>query len=167
MVRVKMLSHPRWWQTGLLAALLVLTVGCAEVRLISDYDQVTDEQVNALQRMAEQLFTSLERNAEFPDCSHASHEDFYEAAAVELNLLIARNEIRPRNRVTQDQLAALKDSVNTLEERHLLVDQVEPGEEHECISVEEVALLRSGFDVSFRAILKLELAKKRGEEEGS
>lgn len=139
-------------------AILTLS-GCAEIRLISEYDAYTDQNVTKVQRSLEKLFTKLERNPSFPDCSHAEQEDDYADISVELNLLIARNDLRPKNRITQDQLRLLKESLGDLEALHKDSDEAE-----RCMSVDEIQLLRSAFASSFGAILRLELAKKRNLE---
>ena len=144
---------------SVLLVVLVVLVGCTQVQWISDYDAYTDEEVGKLQRKTEELWTALERRPTRPDCAYASHLDFYEKATVDLNVLIARNAIRPLNTITSNQLELLKSSLETLEELHTLADT-----EERCLSAEETALLRTGFDTAFSAILKLELAKKRGEE---
>ena len=162
MTNAAMLHRSRPWRAGLLAVVLILVAGCAEIRLISDYDQYTDEQTGVLQRKVEELFTGLERGAQLPDCKHSNHQGFYTEATIELNLLLVRNEIRPKNGITLRQLQTLKDSLSTLEELHQLADQ-----EDRCLGAEELVALRTGFGTSFSAILKLELAKKRGEDGSS
>lgn len=138
---------------------IIMLSGCAEIRLISEYDAYTDQNVTKIQRTLETLFTTLERSPTYPDCSHAEQEEDYAEIAVELNLLIARNELRPKNRITQDQLNLLKESLGELEKLHK-----ESDESGKCMSTEEIQLLRSAFASSFGAILRLELAKKRNLE---
>ena len=138
----------------LIALLLGLAHGCAEVRLISDYDEVTDRSVTALQRDLETLLTTLERNPQPPACLHVTHADTYAAMEVDLNLLLARNAGRPDNSLTERQLVMLRDSIDTLEELHRSSGDA-------CLSNFSIAPLRSAFNSSFTAILKLEFAKKR------
>lgn len=141
---------------SILASLLALGA-CTEIRLISDYDETTDQQVTKLQREVETLFTSLERNPTQPACGHASHDAFYAQATTDINLLIARNGIREKNHITNQQLALLKNSLQDLEALHELKGTTS------CLGQNEIIALRSGFGSSFNAILKLELAKKRGD----
>lgn len=137
----------------------LLVAGCTEVRLLSEYDQFTDEHVSQLQTDFERLFTSLERRPQLPDCGYHAHADFYAETTVTLNVLIARNEVRPDNDISERQLKNLKSSLGELEQLHELSD-----EENRCLLLEEVGILRSAFTSSIGAILRLELAKKRGDE---
>lgn len=145
---------------SLLVSLLAISA-CSEVQFISEYDQATDQQVSALQRDVEVFFTTMERNPTQPQCNHASHDAFYQQATVDINLLIARNEIRTKNDITNKQLAILKKSLEDLEELHKLAD-----EENRCLNEVDLMALRTGFGVSFRGILQLELSKRRPETPG-
>jgi len=147
----------------MLAVLLALTA-CAEISLISDYDAATDQQVTKLHRDVETFFTVLERNPTKPACTRASNDAFYAQATTDINLLIARNEIRTKNDITKKQLVVMKDSLELLEGLHEVADS-----EDRCLGLDsnEMQALRGAFSTSFGAILKLELAKKRGEAEGS
>lgn len=138
------------------ALVVALCAGCQPLQLVSDYDEFTDQTVTQLQRRAETLLTTLERT-DMPACSYAQHEDAYLAMAVDLNLLIARNKTRPRNDLTNKQLVLLKDSLAAMEELH----QSEGTEQ--CLSEQNIALLRAGLESGFTAIVTLEGAKKRGE----
>ncbi len=144
---------------GFIVVLAVLCASCTEVRLISEYDVYTDEHVTALQREFETLATSLERGASMPACAHQNYDSTYAQIQVELNLLLARNRMRPKNSQTTDQLELLADSFRTLEELHKDADS-----RNNCLSIDELALLRSGFDSQFGGILTLEIAKRSARE---
>lgn len=150
-----MITHPRRWAACALA--LLMLSGCQPLQLVSDYDEFTDQTVAQLQRRVETLLTTLERVQEMPACSYSQHEDAYLAMAVDLNLLIARNKTRPRNDLTNQQLVLLKDSLEAMEQMHR-----EEGSD-QCLSPQNIALLRSGLEIGFNAIVTLEGAKKRGE----
>lgn len=105
------------------------------------------------------MLTDLERNPGKPKCSYASHGDFYAEAQVDLNVLTACNQFRPRNEITLQQLDLLTDSFKRLEELHRGADN-----QNTCLSLEEIEALRAGFDSSFGAVLKLELANRRGDK---
>jgi hypothetical protein len=145
----------RWTCALLLVAALS---GCTELRLISDYDEFTETTVTSLQRQVETLLTTLERRQSPPACSYAQFETAYLAMDVDLNLLLARNKPRPRNRITSEQLELLGDSLDTMEELHR---QTGPDA---CLGAADIMLLRAGFESSFTAIILLETAKRRGVE---
>lgn len=137
---------------ALLSLLLSQSVGCT-VRLIADYDEQTDASITELQRKVETFLTRLERSAGRPEASHAANVGFYDEMRVALSSIEVRAAAIPRNEITRQQLSLLRDSLNTLEELHKT-----------GISTEQVQPLRTAFNTSFGAILKLELAKKRGKE---
>lgn len=152
-----MISQSRRWAG--FALVLLFLIACQPLQLVSDYDEFTDQTVAQLQRRVETLLTTLERTPEMPACSYTQNEDAYLAMAIDLNILIARNKTRPRNGLTNKQLALLKDNLAAMEELHK-----EEGAE-QCLSGENIALLRSGLEIGFNAIVTLEGAKKRGEAE--
>lgn len=133
------------------AAVLLLLSACSP-RLISDYDETTDRSVTELQRMVESFLTTLERDPTPPACEYARQRQFYHDASVAISALALRNEIRTHNEITNAQIGLLKKSLDALERLH----------QTSCLSPLQVQLVRDGFNQSFRAILKLELAKQRG-----
>jgi len=143
---------------GLVA--VISATSCATVRLVSDYDEVTDQRVTALQRDVGSHLETLRRVHLEPDrCGHAEFVGFYEEALVDVDALLVRNRVRTKNDQTTESLELLRDSLEALEELHAAKD------EGRCMTPDELAPLKEAFETSFAAILKLELAKKRGEEE--
>jgi hypothetical protein len=78
---------------------------------------------------------------------------FYDDVSLDIDAIRVRAAARPNNDMTTKQLGLIQESIDKLETYHKLGFQ----------NPQEVAPLRSAFDISFTAILKLELAKKRGE----
>lgn len=148
-------SIARWLQY---AVIFVLCAGCAELRLISDYDEFTDQTVTSLQRQVETLLTTLERSQTAPACTYGQHEKAYLAMDVDLNLLISRNKPRARNDITNKQLKLLDSSLSDMEALHKMQGT------DTCLGAADITLLRSAFESSFTAIVMLENAKRRGEE---
>ena len=94
---------------------LLGAVSC-KVRLISPYDETTDKAVTALQRKTSDLLTSLEGSDPSPP-----YEEFravYGEVRNDLRAIRVRNEVRPDNRLTVEQLELLRNNLELLENRH-------------------------------------------------
>ena len=132
--------------------LLFILFGCS-IKLISSYDEKTDNAVTQLQKEVETFFVTIEGQAGLPECSYNNHKKFYQDSKVTISAIEVRARAIPKNEITIEQIGLLKDSLDKLEKLHKLG----------CFSVGQVENLRNSFNTSFTAILKLELAKKRGE----
>ena len=122
-------------------------LGSCTIKLIAAYDETIDKGITALQKKTEGFLLGLESNNSFPSCSYKKNMQFYLDSKVNLSS------------ITVQQLDLLASSLDSLEELHKLKDK-----KSTCLSQAEIAPLRVAFNSSFTAILKLELAKKRGEE---
>lgn len=131
--------------------------GCT-LKLISSYDEETDKSVTALQRKVETFLVRLEGLDGSPECAYDHHKAFYAGARVEVSAIQVRAAAMPENDITTQQVKLLSESLGTLEKIHK--GKLRKG--RNCFSVEEIQPLRENFNASFTAILKLELAKKRG-----
>lgn len=138
------------------AALLVaaFVAGCP-VQFISLYDEQTDRAVTALQRKVDNFLVRLEGQSKPPECTHENHRRFYEEARVDLSAIQVRAGAISQNERTVEQLGLLASSLGSLEKLHRLKGR------QDCLDADQLAPLRSNFNTSFTAILKLELAKKR------
>lgn len=137
------------------AAFLTIAValsGCA-VKLISSYDETTDKTVTALQKKTEAHLVALEAVDGLPECKYERHKQFYSEAKVDVSAIAVRAAAIPKNDITTEQTMLLTSSLETLEKLHKIA----------CLSKDQIAPLRTQFNSSFTAILKLELAKRRGE----
>lgn len=126
--------------------------GCTSIRLIGDYDEQIDTSVTEFQRNIETFLTGLERNADKPEGKYDANVKFYDEARVDLSAIRVRATAIPKNDITIKQVDLLIDSLGKLEQLH-----------KQGIPREQIPPLRSAFNVSCTAILKLELAKRRGE----
>lgn len=153
------LGQSSLWRVPVLCALLMLS-GCT-VKFISSYDEQTDKSVTALQKKVETFFVKLEGLDGLPECTYDHHKTFYEEARVEVSAIQVRAAAIPQNDITTEQVGLLSKSLSSLEQLHQGKAKKEKGKN--CPSREEVQPLRDNFNTSFTAILKLELAKKRGE----
>jgi hypothetical protein len=138
-------------QLTVLAATLA-GLGC-QIKLVADYDEITDRSITALQREFELFFIDVERNLHTPDAVHDNYIGFYDEVRAELSVIRVRAAARPKNEITVEQLDLVAQNVDNLEELHKLGFD----------SPEELEPLRAAFQQSFQAILTLELAKKRGQ----
>ena len=93
------------------------------------------------------------QQAGLPECAYDNHKKFYQDSKVTISAIEVRAKAIPKNTITIEQIGLLKDSLDKLEKLHKLG----------CFSAGQVENLRNSFNTSFTAILKLELAKKRGE----
>jgi hypothetical protein len=137
-------------------------------RLISEYDEATDKDVTQLQESVERFLTTLQRDAIPPGCRYSEQRAFYTNTVVAVSALMVRNEGRTKNKITVTQLGLLQDSLKTLESLHQMKEEKwkqapTPDEREACLSSADIDLARRNLNQSFSAILKLELAKKRGE----
>lgn len=142
-------STLKWMSTSILVLLLIM--GCS-IKLISSYDEKTDNAVTQLHKQVETFFLTVEEQTGLPECKYENHKDFYKDTKVKISAIEVRARAIPQNDQTIEQIGLLKDSLDKLEKLHQIG----------CFSSNQVENLRSGFNSSFTAILKLELAKKRG-----
>jgi hypothetical protein len=139
------LGVPRPPQVAILW-LVALSSACA-ITLISSYDETTDQGVTTLSKNVGQLLGQLDQT---PVPDYASMKPGYASLEADLASLRLRNEARPKNSTTVKQLDEVKAILDKLEDLH---------KNGKFVQV-MVGPTRDAFDQSFRAILKLELAKK-------
>jgi hypothetical protein len=133
-------------------ALAVVLSGCA-VRLISSYDETIDKAVTALQKNTETHLVALEGVEGLPECKYEKHKQFYDQAKVDVSAIAVRAAAIPKNEITTEQAGLLSNSLDSLVKLHKIA----------CLTKDQIAQLRTQFNVSYTAILKLELAKRRGD----
>lgn len=142
---------PSLWRGFSMLLALALT-GCAGVNLISGYDEATDKGITEFQKSAETFLIGLERTGRPAGNLTKPEAAFFQKAAVDLSALQVRAAAIPKNEITVSLIEGLARSMATLEE--LL---------QEGITKEQIKPVRDALNSSTVAILKLELAKKRGE----
>lgn len=145
----------------LVIAAVSLSSGCA-IKSVASYDETTDKNITALQRKFEAFLIGLQAKEGLPECAFSQNAAFYTEAKVDLSSIKVRAEAIPKNDLTNEQLSLLTSSLHNLEMLHRVKDKKsKSGGELKCMSADEITPLRSAFNSSFTAILKLELAKKR------
>jgi hypothetical protein len=156
-----------------LAAAAALLAGCPAY-FVSEYDATTDRGVTALQGSIERHLGQLETLAREPPgleslveaCKPDRFDDAYREMLSDLRSLIVRNEAREKNDLTVQQLKGLQESLATLQqlqrERYEPTDPerviTKPGDR--CMGSGQIEATRQILEQHFRAILKLELAKR-------
>lgn len=151
----------------LLSMLFVFYAGCA-VRLIAEYDENIDSGITELQRKTERFLTQLqtdlirtsllkdgsaEKEAVMERVAYAANADFYLDFLVDLRVLQVRADSYVGNELTVRQLDALAEILDAQKILH----------ESGIASADDIEDMRSAFTRGFKAILKLEIAKKRGQ----
>lgn len=130
--------------------LLALAAGCTEVRLISPYDEATDRGTTELHRKLETLLVALE-TAEAEERTFIFNR-LYPEVLVDLRALRIRAGARPQNELQMQQFDELERQLTLFGDAY-----------REGMAPDEIDLFRTGFDRTLRAILTLELAKKRNQ----
>jgi len=134
-----------------LALGLALTVGC--VHFIADYDEQIDQGINQVLKQFQNIFTRLERSAGTDGALYPNYVKDYDEIRTELRVLRSRAAAHVKNELTIQQIDLLLDSLDKMEALHRMGP----------IPIEQLSPLRRGIETSCTAILKLEIAKKRGE----
>lgn len=141
--------------------LSLLLAGCA-VQFVSDYDPETDQGVSALQSEVTAHFATLGQLATgpngrplSPDCKFENFRAVYAQFAAQAHVLKVRNEVRDKNELTIAQLGLLEQNLGEL------LPAAHRDGDGACMSSGAVLVARETMDQAFRAILKLELAKKQ------
>lgn len=152
-----MLNRP----LALLFTLALSIAGCS-VNTVAPYDAVTDKNVTALHRKVETFLIQLAFKNGQATCSYANNTSFYLDSKVDLSAITIRAKAFTNNELTIQQLAALKQALASLEMLHQLKDKkTKKSNKLHCLTALELTPIRSAFETSFAAILKLEMAKTR------
>jgi hypothetical protein len=141
-------------QPRLIFIVFILLCQSCSVRLISDYDSITDETVIELQEKVSNYFVKLERTVGSEEANYQNFTTLFDTLKVDLNTLEVRAAAIDNNRIVQQQIDGLKNMVENLESLHKLglssYDQIKP--------------LKASFNSAFTAIVKFQIAQKRGKK---
>ena len=137
----------------LLAALVAVNSGC-EVMLISTYDQQIDDSATTLQKEMDAFLTTIEKTSK-PEATYGTPENqqFYQDYLVSLRSVRVRAESHPKNNITVEQINLLINSVAALRQQQAAGS----------LTPAVIRVNRDLFAQAWRAIITLELAKKRGD----
>lgn len=127
---------------------------CSSIRLVSEYDEITDKAATALQQNISTFFIKVQDEAGTEAAKYENYKLFYQQTKVELNTLQIRADAVEKNQIVQDEVTILNQMVLDLEKLH----------KKGFGRPEELDLLKKGFNSAFTAITKFQLALKRGEK---
>lgn len=124
------------------------------VTLLSSYDEQIDRAATELQTRMDRFLTVLEED---PGTAavYNRHREFYRNYLVDLRAVELRAGTHPKNRPSLEQYRLMRESLEALRRTH---------EESGTLSVDFVRQTRELFNQSWRAIIALEVAKKRGSD---
>ena len=133
------------------AGLLFLCLyGCSSVRLIQEYDEITDQKLTSLQEKMARFFVKMERQVGLPESNYEKYIDFYDDVKTELSVLEVRSRAIPKSEIVQQQLKSVQSQVSNLEKLQKLGFN----------SYEELTPIRNALDNSFAAIIQLQMSLK-------
>jgi hypothetical protein len=157
--------------TKLIALCLAIALaGCAAIRLVSDYDEPTEQGASALQRDISAFFVKMQ-SASVAERRFDANLAFYQKAVVDLNALQGRAEGIRRNSLTQQQLQLVEDNLALVVLTHkgcLEDDPNTPENEGRTITpAQRNAIRENGVDISLGCRIDYgatqELADRRGQ----
>jgi hypothetical protein len=129
------------------------TLGCTTVRFISDYDDVLDKDVTALQLSTETFLNQLDSEAGTPAAAYSANSDFYVKTDASLRTMATRAASQPKSKIIVGEVQTLQNTFNDLQKLHQLNGD-------KGLSSANIANTRSALESEFTSILTLELALK-------
>jgi hypothetical protein len=175
-------------------SILTIISACTSIQLVSNYDEVIDAQSQQLQRKLDAYFISLQ-GAAGDDLKYKSQQSFYQGVLVDLNALGVRAGGIYKNKITLEQIDLAKENLAYLVLLHkkcitapLTDDQkkkvkdngvdlsmdckIDNGATVDALDRSEMSIthfviapIQALFNQHLGAIMALELAKKRGENQ--
>ncbi|MEF3077403.1 hypothetical protein [Winogradskyella poriferorum] len=144
--------------TTFLMLTLVLFQNCKSIRLISEYDEITDKTVTAVQEKVSGYFVKLENSVGTKESSYDNYKEQFEQIKIDLNTLEVRAKAIDKNRIVIEQVKELQNMIANLEKLHKSFG------ENGYQSYDLIEPNLNSFNSAFTAIIKLQLALKRGEK---
>jgi hypothetical protein len=129
----------------------ILLQQCTSVRLIQEYDEITDTKVTEMQEDVAAFFVKMDRAIGTPDTAYEKSIPFYDAVKTQLDVLTVRAKATPKSDVMQNALASLSSTFDKLEQYHRTQG---------FSNKEELVPLKSAFDNSFAALIQFNTALK-------
>jgi hypothetical protein len=135
---------------------VIAVAACTTVRLVSEYDEITDKSATEMQHKVDQFLLKMETAAGTVAGGYDANAATYDELQADVDGLRVRATAVPNNRFTLEQIDALDRTLADLRKLHKL-----EGAKGLPSALAEPS--RSAFTSIFTAIIKLELAKKRGQ----
>ncbi len=123
---------------------------CAEVKLIQEYDTVSNNKINMIYEKSTKFFVKLKRNIGLPESKYEKYIDFYDDVKSDIHILETRTKAIEKSQIVQKQINALDVQIQSLEQLH----------KKGFTSKEEIELIQSAFDQTIASMLKLQVALK-------
>ena len=128
----------------------LLFFSCSSIRLIQEYDSISDNKITSLQEKTSKFFVKAERQIQQSQFSYDSFINFYDDVKTDINVLLVRSRAIQKTDIIQKQLNSLLIQINTLEELH----------KKKIRSIEELEPIKNAIENSFTAIIQLQIALK-------
>jgi len=185
------MNRSKWLgRVALLGALGV--AACTPVQFVSTYDAQTDSAAQTMQHDIATFFVKMATSAVPADTSFAANQDFYQRETVNIGAMQLRAAQIPKNELTIEQLQLIRDNLAFLAllHKHCVAGPLtdaqkaavhqsgidasldchvasgasadKPGQGAMTLDSFWVPVLSGQFDTSLGAVMRLELAKKRG-----
>lgn len=123
---------------------------CAEIKLIQEYDTVSNNKINVIYEKSTKFFVKLKRNIGLPESKYEKYIDFYDDVKSDIHILETRTKAIEKSQIVQKQINALNIQIQSLEQLH----------KKGFTSKEEIELIQSAFDQTIASMLKLQVALK-------
>jgi hypothetical protein len=147
---------PRLAAQLLLVVLSAASLGCT-VRMLSEYDEITDQTATELQKKVEGFVTKMAAVAGTPAGEYARNAEFYDEAMIDARSLKTRASVFPKNDLTVQHAELIEQNLANLRNLHRL------GGSAGLRPVVATPAL-SALNQQFAALIKLEIAKRRGKD---
>ncbi|WP_316738779.1 hypothetical protein [Pedobacter aquatilis] len=132
--------------------LILFCASCSSVKLIADYDEVSYTTINTIQQDITTFFVDMDANIGTPKAKYAAHTNFYRDLKIKTEVLKLRANAIDKNEIVIKQVELLQTIISTLEN----LDKSGINSKAELIPI------RNGFNSAMTAMLKLQIALKRG-----
>lgn len=129
---------------------LLFLFSCAEVKLIQEYDAVSNNKINAIYEKSTKFFVKLKRTIGLPENKYEKYIDFYDDVKSDIHILETRTKAIDKSLIVQKQINSLDIQIQSLEQLH----------KKGFSSKEEIDIIQSAFDQSIASMLKLQVALK-------
>jgi hypothetical protein len=131
---------------------VLLVTSCTSIRLLSDYDEITDKKVTELQEKFAQYFTKLDRIIGTDEAKYDNYVQFFDGVKADISTIRVRANAIDKNEIVIKQLDLLDKNISDLESLHKIGFK----------KTAEIIPLKNAFDSSFIAIIKFQMGLKRG-----
>jgi hypothetical protein len=147
-----------WLQPALWIALCAACVACGPVRMVSPYDQAIDNGASEIHTRIGAFVEKMTSLAGKPEGAYAANIGFYSDLKASIATLKMRAEVQGKNEITVALVGELATNVENLRKLH------EMSKEAGLPSVLASPAL-SAIEVNCAAIVKFEVAKRRGTQQ--